>query len=94
MSVDDSSRALLERSRVKEIAKTKNLITAKPNDSIEHVLKVRIFLLMYSDIFAKVLADNAITGAPVQDPSTHKFLGFVDVLDLVSCKIAFILLTA
>jgi len=63
-------KSFLEHTKVKDIAKMNDLISMKSTDTIEQTLAT--------------LALNEITGAPVFDAGTHKFIGFVDVLDLAT----------
>jgi len=65
---DLQAEAFLDRVKVKEICKSHSIVTLDAKDPIGKAMEI--------------LAQRGITGAPVWDAESKKFIGFVDTLDL------------
>ena len=51
-------------------------------------MRFRIGELNFLVIFLKILGFNGISGAPVLDPLSQRYVGFVDMLDICGFMVA------
>jgi len=65
---DANAEELLDRTRIKEITTTRQLVALSADESISKTMHT--------------LAQHGITSAPIFDAQQNKFIGFIDVLDL------------
>jgi CBS domain-containing protein len=61
-----AARSLLEKSNLGSLAHHQHVVTIKGSDTLE-------------DAF-RTLVMHKITAAPVQDPETHEFLGYLEMV--------------
>jgi len=66
--MDSETKFFLDSVKVGSLTKAQNLVYISSTDSISHAMQI--------------LSTSSITGAPVFDPISSSFVGFIDVLDL------------